>query len=85
MGSSRIVLYSRGRIDLFTAFDRTMVVMMLCRTQYSSLGGELGWHNYIPKVGVLMEQVNAAREDRKARAGGEDLGTLSNTFIYYLF
>ena len=32
-----------------------------------------------------MEQVNAAREDRKARAGGEDLGTLSNAFIYYLF
>jgi len=47
--------------------------------------GELGWHNCIPKVGVTAEQVNAAREDRKARAGGEDLGTLSNAFIYYLF
>ena len=47
--------------------------------------GELGWHNYIPKVGVSMEQVNAAHEDRKARAGGDDLGTLSNAFIYYLF
>jgi len=32
-----------------------------------------------------MEQVNAAHEDRKALAGGDDLGTLSNAFIYYLF
>ena len=43
--------------------------------------GELGWHNCIPKVGVTAEQVNAAREVRKARASGEDLGTLSNTYI----
>jgi len=45
--------------------------------------GELGWHNCIPKVGVTADQVNAARELRKARAGGEDLGTLSNAYIYF--
>jgi hypothetical protein len=47
--------------------------------------GELGWHNCIPKVGVTAEQVNAAREVRKARAGGEDLGTSSNTYIIVYF
>jgi len=47
--------------------------------------GELGRHNCIPKVGVTAEQVNAAREVWKVRAGGEDLGTLSDTYIYCLF
>ncbi|KAG2569609.1 hypothetical protein PVAP13_7NG431550 [Panicum virgatum] len=51
--------------------------------------GELGWHNYIPKVGVSMEQVNAALEDRKARAGGEDLGSPGNLCVsvrdYYCY
>ena len=30
--------------------------------------GELGWHSCIPKVGVTMQEVEAARADRKARA-----------------
>jgi hypothetical protein len=40
--------------------------------------GELGWHNCIPKVGVTMAEVDAARAIRKARVesdGGNDLGT----------
>jgi hypothetical protein len=39
--------------------------------------GELGWHNMIPKVGVSMSEVNAARAIRKARIEGnndENLG-----------
>ena len=39
--------------------------------------GELGWHSCIPKVGVTMQEVKAARANRKARAesdGGDDEG-----------
>ena len=39
--------------------------------------GELGWHSCIPKVGVTMQEVKAARANRKARAesdGGDGEG-----------
>ena len=44
--------------------------------------GELGWHNCIPKVGVTMAQVEAAREKRKKRAEneGDDDGGKLNSF-----
>ena len=34
--------------------------------------GELGWHTDIPKVGVSIDQVNAARAARKARGNNDD-------------
>ena len=53
--------------------------------------GELGWHNCIPKVGVTMQEVEAARAYRKARAesdGDDDEGIVlglqkSNHSSYY--
>ncbi|XP_062232985.1 uncharacterized protein LOC133930365 [Phragmites australis] len=34
--------------------------------------GELGWHTDIPKVGVSIDQVNAARAARKARGNNDE-------------
>jgi hypothetical protein len=43
--------------------------------------GELGWHNMIPKVGVNMDEVNAARAIRKAHAEGNNDDDLGNFFF----
>ncbi|XP_039794795.1 uncharacterized protein LOC120660361 [Panicum virgatum] len=44
--------------------------------------GELGWHNMIPKAGVTMEEVNAARENRWQHGQGNGDDDLGNLFLH---